>query len=379
MLVFDNEMKQEVLNQLTQDKVTAEEQAEAILDYAERVAENAAKQVRAEYEAYGSTKDAEVLAKRGIVPLTAEETKFYNAAIEKGKFDSDEIWPVTILERVFDGLQEERPLLRLINFIPSSANVKIVRSRRKGKAVFGPIHKDVEGQLEAEFDAKEFSQIALTAFFLISNDTLDLGPVWVDRYVRLCLTEAIADAWEEAIVTGDGVDKPIGLLREPDTTGTPEKTAKGTLTFADAATMVKELAGVHKALSEYTDKIGAKDATGVKKYRKVQGQVYLLVNPKHYYDIVARVTTQNANGVFVSNLPFISSDRIIESLHVPEDKLIAFVAGEYDATQSRAEKLYTYKETFAMRRATLYAVDMTGNGRPSNNDAAHVYDIAIPS
>ena len=94
---------------------------------------------------------------------------------------------------------------------------------------------------------------------------------------------------------------------------------------------------------------------------------------------MARVTTQNANGVFVSNLPFISQDHIIESLDVPENKLIAFIDGEYDATQSRPEKIAVYKETFAMKRATLYAIDMLGNGQPTNNDAAQVYDIAIPA
>lgn len=96
----------------------------------------------------------------------------------------------------------------------------------------------------------------------------------------------------------------------------------------------------------------------------------------NYYDIVARVTTQNANGVFVSNLPFISEDHIIESLEV-KNKLIAFVGGEYDATQSRAEKVYVYKETFAMKRATLYAADLLGNGEPADNDAAQIYDIKI--
>ncbi len=27
----------------------------------------------------------------------------------------------------------------------------------------------------------------------------------------------------------------------------------------------------------------------------------------------------------------------------------------------------------------MYAIDMLGNGQPTNNDAAQVYDIAIPA
>ena len=74
-------------------------------------------------------------------------------------------------------------------------------------------------------------------------------------------------------------------------------------------------------------------------------------------------------------MPFITVDHIIESVDVPENKCIAYVDKEYEATQSRAEKVYVYKETFAMKRATLYAVDMLGNGYPTNNDAAQVYDL----
>ncbi|MCW6653707.1 phage major capsid protein [Aerococcaceae bacterium NML210727] len=372
---FKDSVRDTLIAKMGADNATVEQQVDAMLE----VFDTFEKQVKAEYEELKNETDNVVLMNRGIHVLTAAETKFYNEVAKTGGLETGVIWPETILERVFQDLQEDRPLLKIINFMPSTTKTKIIRSRRKGKAVFGQLHKDIEGQLDAEFDAVEFTQLALTAFFVVSNDTLELGPRWVDRFVRLCLKEAIADAWEEALITGDGDDKPIGLLRNPDEVGFPQKDSTGTLTFKDSATMVKEMASVLKTLSEYTHKIGKNDKTGVKKQRKVANKIYLIVNPKNYYDIVARTTTQNANGVFVTNIPFIAQERIIESVHVPENKLIAFVEREYDATNSRAEKLYVYKETFAMRRATLYAVDMVGNGRPTNNDAAKVYDINIPS
>ncbi|MCW6661880.1 phage major capsid protein [Aerococcaceae bacterium NML201209] len=372
---FKDSVRDTLITKMGADNATIEQQVDAMLE----VFDTFEKQVKAEYEELKNETDNVVLMNRGIHVLTAAETKFYNEVAKTGGLETDVIWPETILERVFQDLQEDRPLLKIINFMPSTTKTKIIRSRRKGKAVFGQVHKDIEGQLDAEFDAVEFTQLALTAFFVVSNDTLELGPRWVDRFVRLCLKEAIADAWEEALITGDGDDKPIGLLRNPDEVGFPQKDSTGTLTFKDSATMVKEMASVLKTLSEYTHKIGKNDKTGVKKQRKVANKIYLIVNPKNYYDIVARTTTQNTNGVFVTNIPFIAQERIIESVHVPENKLIAFVEREYDATNSRAEKLYVYKETFAMRRATLYAVDMVGNGRPTNNDAAKVYDINIPS
>lgn len=365
-----------------QDGATPEQVNAALENYVTAIAADAGEQVRAEYAELKNVSDNSILQARGIHVLTAEENRFYNEVQKAGGFQEDNVWPETILERVFEDIQEDRPLLKIINFAPSSAKTKIIRGRRKGVAVWGPLHKDLEGQLDAEFGATEFTQLALTAFFLISNDTLDLGPRWVDRYVRLCLQEATAEAWEDAIVAGDGDDKPIGLSKDLEGSVVggvyPDKASAGTLTFKDAPTMVAELAGVMTRAAKYTHKTG-KDDAGVEKYRKVNGKLYLIVNPVNYYEIVARVTTQNANGVFVTNLPFISQDRIIESLKVPANKLIAFVEGEYDASQSRAEKVYVYKETFAMKRATLYAVDLLGNGRPANNDAAQVYDIAIPT
>lgn len=363
------------------ENATSEDINNALENYVTAIAEDAGAQVRAEYEELKNVTDNAVLEARGIHTLTAEETKFYNEVTKKGGFDENIVWPETIFERVFEGLENDHPLLGLVNFAPTVGQVKVIRSRRKGVAVFGPLHKDLEGQLDAEFDATEYTQLALTAFMLISNDTLDLGPRWINRYVQLSLREAVSDIWEVKIVTGTGNNEPIGLMKDLDGAVTggvyPDKASAGTLTFKDAATMVTEFAGVLKKMSKYTNKIGDNDKDGEEKYRKVAGKVYLLVNPVNYYDIVARVTTQNANGVFVSNLPFIAQDHIIESLDVPENKLIAFVDGEYDATQSRPSKISTYKETFAMKRATLYAVDMLGNGQPTNNDAAQVYDIDI--
>lgn len=365
------------------EDATPEQVNDALEAYVTAIAEDAGAQVRAEYEELKNVTDNRVLEARGIPTLTAEETKFYNEVSKAGGFDKDLVWPETIFEKVFEDLEKDHPLLRLINFQSTVGKVKVIRSRRKGVAVFGPLHKDLEGQLDAEFDSTEYTQLALTAFMLISNDTLDLGPRWINRYVQLSLREAVSDIWEVKIVTGTGNNEPIGLLKDLDGAVTggvyPDKASAGTLTFKDSATMVKEFAKVLKTASKYTHRIGDNDTDGETKYRKVSGKVYLIVNPVNYYDIVARVTTQNANGVFVSNLPFISQDHIIESLDVPENKLIAFIDGEYDATQSRPEKIAVYKETFAMKRATLYAIDMLGNGQPTNNDAAQVYDIAIPS
>lgn len=361
------------------DDATPDQISAAMEDYVTAIADEAGKKVRAEYEELKNVTDNRVLEARGIPTLTTEETRFYNEAVKRGGFDSDMVWPETVLERVFENLQDSHPILKLINFVPTIGRVKVIRARRTGVAVFGALHKDIEGQLDSKFGASEFVQLALTAFFLISNDTLELGPRWINRFIMLSLDEAVAELWAEKVVSGTGNDEPIGLMKDLDGAVTggvyPDKESSGTLTFAKDK-ITTELAGVMKKLSKYTFKVD-KDDEGETKYRKVAGNVYLIVNPVNYYDILAAVTFANQNNVYGSNMPFISIDNLVESVDVPENKLIAFVGGEYEATQSRAEKVSVYKETFAMKRATLYAMDMLGNGYPTNNDAANVYDIVF--
>ena len=354
------------------------EQVNAALEaYVTAIAEDAGKQVRAEYEELKNVTDNRVLEARGIPTLTAEETKFYNEAVKTGGFDSEVVWPETILERVFENLQKDHPILSIINFTPTVGRVKVIRARRTGVAVFGPLHKDLEGQLDSKFGASEFVQLALTAFFLVSNDTLDLGPRWIDRFINLSLTEAVRDIWAEKIIAGTGNNEPIGLLKDLDAAVTlgvyKDKATAGTLTFGKDK-IVTEVADVMKKLSKFTYKVDKADK-GEVKYRSVAGKVFLIVNPVNYWDIVSRITFANLNNIYGSAMPFIDVKNIIESVDVPENKLIAFVEGEYDATQSRAEKVSVYKETFAMKRATLYAVDMLGNGYPTNNEAAQVYKL----
>ena len=360
-----------------QEEATSEQVNAALEAYVTAIAEDAGKQVRAEYDELKNVTDNRVLEARGITTLTAEETKFYNEAVKTGGFDSEVVWPETILERVFENLQKDHPILSIINFTPTVGRVKVIRARRTGVAVFGPLHKDLEGQLDSKFGASEFVQLALTAFFLVSNDTLDLGPRWIDRFINLSLTEAVRDIWAEKIIAGTGNDEPIGLLKDLDgavTAGVyPDKATAGTLTFGKDK-IVTEVAGVMKKLSKFTYKVDKTDE-GEVKYRSVAGKVFLIVNPVNYWDIVSRITFANLNNIYGSAMPFIDVKNIIESVDVPENKLIAFVEGEYDATQSRAEKVSVYKETFAMKRATLYAVDMLGNGYPTNNEAAQVYKL----
>lgn len=350
-------------------------------EYLNAIADAKTDQVRAEYEELKNVTDTNVLASRGIHSLTSQEVKYYNAVTKAEGFNVDVLMPETIIERVFEGIQEDRPLLRLVNFMPYTGKQKTIRGRRIGKAVWGPLHRDLEGQLDAEFGSTTNTIHNLTAYFVISNDTLDLGPKWVDRFVRLCLQEVTAEALEEAVVVGTGKDQPIGLTKDLEGSVSlgvyPDKASAGTLTFKDPTTMIAEFTKVLQDFTEYTHKIGDDDE-GKTKYRNVDGKIKLLVHPSEYLEITGRAMTMNVNGAYVKSLPHIAIENIVQSTFAPKGKVIAFLPNEYDASISHNNRIYVYNQTLAMSRATLYAVDMFADGKPMNNEMSRVYDIAIP-
>jgi len=310
MMKLNNKTKEakELFNGVSaREDATPEEVNNALEMYVTAIAEDAGAQVRSEYEELKNVTDNQVLQARGIPVLTAEETKFYNEVSKAGGFDDNTVWPETIFERIFEDIQKDHPILKLVRFSATVGLTKVIRSRRKGVAVFGPLHKDLEGQLDAEFGAMEYTQLALTAFFLISKDTLTLGPRWINRYVHLCLTEAVRDIWAQKIIAGTGNNEPIGLLKDMDGAVVggvyPDKAAIGTLTLVDSKTTINEMAGMMKGLSKYVRKISKVD-TGKEKYRNIEGKVYLITNPVNYYDVVARTTVQVDSGAFVTKLPW---------------------------------------------------------------------------
>ena len=174
---------------MADENAKQEDQLTAMENYFNAISEDKASQIQAEYEELKHITDSSILASRGVHTLTSKEIEYYNEVTKAEGFNVDTIMPETIIERVFEGIVEERPLLKLINFLPYAGKNKIIRGRRVGKAVWGPLHRDLEGELDAEFGTTTNAIHSLTAFFVISNDTLDLGPKWVDRFVRLCLQE----------------------------------------------------------------------------------------------------------------------------------------------------------------------------------------------
>lgn len=121
----------------------------------------------------------------------------------------------------------------------------------------------------------------LTAFLPVCKASLDMGPQWLDRFVRETLYEALASGLEVGIVVGTGNKMPIGMNRQVG----DGVTVKGGVYPEKARVTVTDLSPdtVGNLLS-----LLAVDPNG--KPRAVQ-DVLFIVNPQDYYQKVMPATT----------------------------------------------------------------------------------------
>lgn len=348
---------------------TEEEQAQALKEMIDALA----KDVQADIlkQVNESVVDRSIMQARGHNVLTSEEMKFFNTVIEEGGFKDKDTLPVTTQERVFEDLVEEHPLLEQLGLQNLGAVTEFIYSDPEGAAVWGDLFGDIQGQLNATFRKEDITQLKLTAFIPISNDMLQLGPVWVERYVRTMLVEAMKAGLERGFVAGNGQGEPIGLLYEKQENGAiVEKESAGTLTFKPGRTTINELKGVVEKLS-----IRPIGKDGEKKVRNVSGKVVMVTNPFDSFSIQANATTLNANGVYVTSLPF--NPIMTESVFVPQGKVLFFVKGEYIAALGGPLQVRRFDQTLAMQDAQLYIAKQFATGKPKDNYAAQVYDLDL--
>ncbi len=364
-----NEAKQKFTAALNNPEATEKEQTEALSNYMEAlrtdVADSVKKQVNDEML------DRSILQNRGQNVLTSEETKFYNAVVQEGGFKDEDILPVTTQERVFEDLVTEHPLLDALGLQDLGAVTRFITSDPTKAFAWGPLFGEIKGQVNAAFGEETITQLKLTAFAAVPNDMLELGPTWIERYIRTLLVESYSVGLEYGFVNGKGPasNEPIGLMKDVSANGAvSDKASSGTLTFAPSQfgeTVARELYGVVNALST--------DAEG--NSRKVLNRIVMVVNPVDAIAVQARNTIQTANGQWVMAMPY--NIQTVESEEVPVGKALFFVKGQYTAAIAGGYKLKKFDQTLAIEDATLYTIKQFANGKPKDNKAALVYDLDI--
>lgn len=321
-------------------------------------------------EARNEVHDAQILAARGQNVLTSTERTFFNAVAASGGFDEDSILPITTQERVFEDLVSEHPLLEAIGLKDLGAVTRFIYSDPTKAYAWGALFGDIKGKVSTAFREEQIGQLKLTAFAVIPKDMLELGPEYIERYVRTLLVESYSVGLEYGLVNGRGPtqNEPIGLTKNVAVNGAvTTKTSSGTVTFVPSEkgqVVAKALGDVIVALSK-----DAKDET-----RKVANKVAMLVNPIDAIKVQIGNTIQTANGQWVTTLPY--NIQIIESEEITEGKALFFVKGAYLAAIAGGYKINRYKETLAMEDADLYTLKQFANGKPKDNKTALLYDLA---
>lgn len=145
--------------------------------------------------------DTVVLATRGIRQLTQKETNFYKSFIDAAKASDvkqaisnlKEGIPVTVIDAVLEDVRKAHPLLDRINLRNGTLFTKYLYNKSgKPTIVWGDINAAITNELNADIGTLDVQLKKLSAFMYVPQDMLDLGPAWVDRFVRELLAEYIS-------------------------------------------------------------------------------------------------------------------------------------------------------------------------------------------
>ncbi|SEB15782.1 phage major capsid protein, HK97 family [Thalassobacillus cyri] len=352
-----NELKQNIANAL--ESGDSDKMAKALTSMAEGIQTQILQD--AQTLVNDQINDERVLAERGIHSLTKEETEYYNEVIDGTGFAGvEKLVPATVIDRVFDELVAEHPILAKINFVNTTGVTKwILKKGNVNSAWWGKLVDAIKEQLDEGFETVDTNLYKLSAFLPVANAMLELGPRWLDRYVRTVLVEASAIALEEAVIAGTGEDQPIGMIKDLDGAVVngkyPDKEATVLPDFS-----VKSLYAIRGDLTN----------AGKRKVRNI----ILVVNPNDYnYKLAEQIVHRNASGQFMTNLPIDAT--IIESVAMPQGKLVAGLAKDYFMGVGSERKVKASTEYRFLEDETVYITRMLANGRPKDNNSFKVYDI----
>ena len=320
--------------------------------------------------------DTTVLASRGVRQLTTKEKEFYQKVADAMKAKDpkqalnnlDVAMPETVIDAVFDELQTSRPLLGRIQFMTSRGAIRMMMNTNGyQEAAWGQLCDDIVQELTSGFKEVDTGLLKLSAFMPVCKAMLDLGPEWLDDFVRQVLYEAYANGLEAGIVAGDGNGKPIGMNRQVGdnvtvTGGVYPVKAPVSVTDLSPTTIGNLLALI------------AVDPNG--KARNVR-DVILVVNPVDYFQRIMPATTMmTPNGTYVNDvLPYPMS--VIQSPAVEQGQAIIGLGYKYFAAigSARDGRIEYSDHYHFLEDERVYLIKGYANGFPMDNNAFFVLDI----
>lgn len=335
-------------------------------------------EIVAQAAAMQGSADAAVMAQRGVRQLTGEEKEFYNTLIGamKASGDSnpmmaltgtDKTFPITIITEVMEDMKQAHPLLEEVDTVSATGLMKFLINTDTGdNATWDALETAISKEIASGFKEIDLGQFKLSAWIPISIDMLELGASWLDSYIRVCLSEAMAIGFENGIVTGTGKNMPIGMDRSvaDDVTVTagvyPKKDAIAVTDFGRATygNLVSKL---------------AKTQNG--KPRAVRNLI-LVVNPADYYKTVMPATTlMTPEGRFVNDVLPVPT-KIIQSVAITAGEAILGMGKRYFLGIGGKRGIQFSDDYKFLEDKRYYKIVAYANGRPKDNNAFLRLDIS---
>lgn len=343
----------------------------AFVELCDKIQENVLEQAKAIVE----ETDQKILSDRGVRQLTSKEREYYQKLSEAMKAPNpkqavenlDVVMPFTILDKVFEDLKTNHPLLSKIQFTSVTGLTRMMMNTNGyQKAAWGKLCAEIIQELTSGFKEVDVTLSKLSAFLPVCKAMLDLGPEWLDRYVREVLYEALANGLEDGIVNGTGKDMPIGMTRQVGESVSvkggeyPEKKAIKITKFDDVQ----------------LGKLAAIMAINEKGQSRAVDSLILVVNPADYFSKVLPATQRPApGGGYVSTLPFPID--VIQSPAVAVGKAVFGMSKLYfmgSGIENGGRILYSDDYRF-LEDERVYLIKMYGHGFAIDDNAFVLLDI----
>ncbi|MEG1550847.1 MAG: phage major capsid protein [Oscillospiraceae bacterium] len=378
-----NALKDAERQKFTEDvkKALEENDSEAIAKTFAGLFEKIQNEIVDEAKSFDVTKaDNETLRSRGFRVLTSTEKSFFEKMIdsaktaisEKALMNLTEVLPETEINAIFEDMKDGHPLLQKLKFTNTAALSKfILNTAGPAKALWGQLTTAITKEIEGGVNLIEIPLGKLTAYMLMSNDMLDLGPIWIEKYVRTSLAEALSCGQEDGYINGNGIaGNPIGMNKNiadgvsvNQTTGYPEK----------AKTVVTDLSV--KTYGKILSKL-SKNPAGKS---RIISSVAMIVNPVDYFSKIMPATTFLTNtGVYAKEVvPF--NTEFIQCPEVKEGTAIIGLLDKYFAgigTGSNGGQIEPDKSFKFLEDVTTYKIKLYGSGRAYDDNCFVCLDIS---
>lgn len=340
------------------------------------------KATMADFEA---TSDKNILAARGVRQLTAEETKYYEEFIKSAKASAADgvitklpaNLPQTVITSVLDDIKTSHPLLGLIDFQATSAAIKwVFNDQATQSATWDDVNTAITTAVGGAIETLDLTMCKLTAYMYCTEDMLDLGPAWVDSYVRATLGEALANGLEQGIVDGSAIYTPSGGSAKKCPIGMT-RNFTGSLNNSTGYARKQAVAISDFGVGTYATILDTLSKTRLGNPRNVDS-VILVVNPTDYFTKVMPATSAIAvDGRSYVNDLFPFPTTVVRSSAVPANHAVMGIAKNYKMFlgTSKGGKLETSDEYKWLEDLRTYKIKLYGNGRPLDINSFVYLDI----